>query len=567
MNRRIAAAIAGGIVVFVGTFLLELAPSQAQVAPSRPVDRDLNSYVVFGFQTVDIKGSNDADKGFVRGGNIGANGSVGTSNDATVNICANGDLKMSEGSQVVGDRVRFSQTCFFWDLFANEIVGEGGGTTHSITQPVGAFPIVTNIPPFPSFSCTPGNDVTVTTATQPFTLSPGSYGDVRFQDGTTVTLQPGLYQMCNFRTGQNVHTIAQQGTVLEVVGEFDLRNANQFATESACGTYVYVAGSGLGANANAVNFGKQGTVAGHFYSQGKIALGHSTILYGTFWGSHILSDWGLNIEYCPPLGEFPITKAITGPGAGNQGEIRFDITCIPNPPNTTPIPPFVIPPGATGVQSTVVTGITIPATCSVREVSTGDNDNVDVIVVEPSPLLGAPRGAPAVAPLQVPLCPDFGASPDLLTGAPRGLPGFDFIDVVQTTSTSSTSTTSTTTTSTTTTTAPPDPSTTTTTTTSTTTTSTTSTTTTSTTTPTTTSTTPPTLAPTTTVACVLPPVTTIGPEIDPTTTAVAPIAPTIPGTGGSGTDDGLVLALAATALGGALVVIARRRAPGGQPGN
>jgi hypothetical protein len=65
---------------------------------------------------------------------------------------------------------------------------------------------------------------------------------------------------------------------------------------------------------------------------------------------------------------------------------------------------------------------------------------------------------------------------------------------------------------------------------------------------------------------VLPPVTTIGPEIDPTTTIVAPIAPTIPGTGVSRSDDGLVIALAATALGGALVVLARRRAPGGQPG-
>jgi hypothetical protein len=552
VNRRIAAAITGGIVVFVGTFLLDLAPSQAQVAPSRPVDRDLNSYVVFGFQTVDIKGSNDADKGFVRGGNIGANGTVGTSNDATVNICANGDLKMSDGSQVVGDRVRFSQQCFFWDLFANEIVGEGGGTAHSITQPVGAFPIVTDIPPFPSFTCTPGNDVTVTTATQPFTLPPGSYGDIRFQDGTTVTLQPGLYQMCNFRTGQNVHTITQQGTVMQVVGEFDLRNGNRFGEESACGTYVHVAASGLGANANSVNFGKQGTVAGHFYSQGRIALGHSTILYGTFWGSHINSDWGLNIEYCPPLGEFPITKAIIGPGAGSQGEIRFEITCVPNPPNTTPIPPFVIPPGATGVQSTVVTGITIPATCSVREVTTGDNDNVDVIVVEPAPSSGLPRGAPAVAPLQVPLCPDFGiANPDPLTRTPRDLPGFDFIDIVETTSTSSTSTTTTSTTSTT---VPPDPP------------PTTTTATTSTTTSTTTTTTPPTLAPTTTIACVLPPVTTIGPEIDPTTT-VAPIAPTIPGTGASGSDDGLVIALAATALGGALVVIARRRRPGEQTGS
>jgi hypothetical protein len=90
--------------------------------------------VLFGFETVSFKGGNDGAglTGFIRDGNVGANGNHAEllqrgklptleGSDVTVNICANERATMSEGSQVVGNTVRFARPCTFWDLFANAV--------------------------------------------------------------------------------------------------------------------------------------------------------------------------------------------------------------------------------------------------------------------------------------------------------------------------------------------------------------------------------------------------------------------------------------------------------------
>jgi LPXTG-motif cell wall-anchored protein len=528
LRTAIVCAIAASLVSMV----VSLQPSDAQVAPTRPLDTDINDYVVFGFQTVAIKGSDIAGRGEIRGGNIGANGIdaqlrsrgiLRSSLDATVNICANKHITMSEGSQVVGDTVRFSSDCTFWDLFANNIIGEGGGTTHAIVQPVGAFPKVA-VPPFPSFGCTAGNDVTVRKGAPAFALAPGSYGAVESQDATTITLSAGVYEMCSLHLGQNVTFRAAVGTILYITGSLNIGNGTRFALDAACGLHAYVGGQGVGANDASINFGKNTQAAGHFFTLGRINLGNGNDLFGTFWGEHIISDFDIDVTYCPPIGEFPIVKHITGSGAGQQGEIRFDITCVPNPPNTTPIPPFIIPPGATGSPSTIITGVTIPAACTVTETATGDNEVVDVIQQPGVRGRAGPNGS---------LCPAFVAR---VLSAPnpeeqQTLPPVTFVNVIETTSTTTT-TAPTTTTAAPTTTNPEE----------------------------TTTTAAPTTTTTTTTTTVAPSTTTSPPDtsiecILPT----LPIDSTLPETGANGVNHPLVGALSATALGALLLLVVRRR--------
>jgi hypothetical protein len=514
------AALAAGAVVSVVPQALTLLPAEAQTAPSRPVDTDITSYVLFGFSHVEFKGGNATGRGIIRGGNVGSNGVDTGDPDPTINICANGRAVMSDGSQVVGDTVRFARECDFWDLFANRVVGEGGGTVNSGPTPV-TIPVVAQ-PPLPAMACDPSRNVTVRAGDPPTSLPPGTYGAVEFQNGTDVTLSAGLYQMCSFHTGQRAIVRVAPGTEMRVTGRFNLGDATEFGRGAACSTRIYARGDNVGANDATINFGESVVAAGHFLTHKRIDLGRATTLFGTFWGDHIGSDFNVNIDYCPPQGEFPFTKSIAGPGAGSQGEIQIQITCLPSPPNSS-IPPFVIPPGAApGDYSTVVTGVTLPAICRAVETVNGDNETVDPVV---------PLGRSAPPPPETVVCPDVGHNEvDLRTGRRRSLPPATIVDVFDTTSTSSSTTTTESTTTTT------DGSTTTTEST---------TTTTTTTLPTTTSTTTPlTLPP---EACVLPTVVTTDPggENEP-----------LARTGGAA---GLLVGVFLTAIGVVLVVAGRRR--------
>jgi hypothetical protein len=104
-------------LVTAGTMLIVLDAAAAQTAPSRPVDTRITDYVIFGFNTVFFKGSDIPGRGVIQGGDVGANG-LGSSSSPTINICANKHVTMSDFSQLVGDVVRFTSNCTFWDMFA-----------------------------------------------------------------------------------------------------------------------------------------------------------------------------------------------------------------------------------------------------------------------------------------------------------------------------------------------------------------------------------------------------------------------------------------------------------------
>ena len=97
-----------------------------------------------------VQGRQRRPRGIIRGGNVGANGV--NANNPTVNICANGRVTMSEGSQLVADTLRAENSagnpCVFWDVFANRLTGGSSlGPVNSGPTPV-SMPVVA-APAFP----------------------------------------------------------------------------------------------------------------------------------------------------------------------------------------------------------------------------------------------------------------------------------------------------------------------------------------------------------------------------------------------------------------------------------
>ena len=167
--RSIAVVIAARRALLGSVLVLVLGVAASAVfaqagGPSRPVDTDLSNYVLFGFDSVAFKGANLAGRGIIRGGNVGANGLDPGDPDPTVNICANGRVTMSEGSQLVADTLRANDSpgnpCVFWDVFANRLAGGSSiGNAHSGPNPV-TLPVVEE-PPLPAMSCNAANPITV----------------------------------------------------------------------------------------------------------------------------------------------------------------------------------------------------------------------------------------------------------------------------------------------------------------------------------------------------------------------------------------------------------------------
>ena len=438
------------VSVILGVMAVPVAaasPAPRANPPSHPVSRDLATYTLFAFNSLAFKGGQNASRGIISGGNVGANGEASP--------CANGRLTMDDGTQLTANNLRASDLCSVWDIFANStsgaftVVPRNSGPT-AFTAPVLAAPAL------PSIVCDPGNPLTISKS-QTATVEPGAYGDVVFQDGSMVTLRSGLYQFCDLNIGENVVVTTDVATQVRINKSYSQRNGTVWGQPATCAVPVVVGANGVKLGDAAVGFARNGTVYGRFFAPtGQINLGNTSDLFGAYWALDINSDFNVNVTQCPPqTGEFPIVKSIVGSGAGLQGPIEIQIVCTP--PNGS-IPPFTIPGGATGNISTVVTGITVPATCHVNEVKTGDNPNVDIDVTVLGGNAATPAAVAAARNLQVsgadvPVCPV--AKPLKQTRRSRANEnGAVVINDVQTTtsstsSTSSTSTTSTTSTSTT----------------------------------------------------------------------------------------------------------------------
>jgi hypothetical protein len=320
------------------------------------VDTDINRYVLFGFESVDFKGGQNAARGIISGGNVGANGvkPLQRGIEPNVNICVNGRTTMDVGSQLVADGLRAQhapgQPCVFWDVFANVLVGAANlGSPNSGPTPV-ELPVV-EPPPFPEFSCAGGQDFIVRGGSA--AMFPGTYDYVNFQNGSDVLMHVGTYSMCRFHMGQNVDVrfaanVRRTGPQINIQVEqtFRLGNGGTFGEDEDCyRTWVYVRADGQNINNdNTINFSTNDTIYGHFYTKfGKIALGHGNDLHGTYWGQRLISDWNVNTYPCEqPPGPTPTPTPTPSPTPTEPPEPTPSPTPCPSPtapPEPTPTAP------------------------------------------------------------------------------------------------------------------------------------------------------------------------------------------------------------------------------------
>lgn len=294
-------------------------------------NRDINSYAVFGWDSVAIKGKSGAR---INGGNVGVDAAGGQ-----VNICVNGELTMGPGTQLVGDYLSVSTLCRLHDVFygpghrpptLNAIPHHGDNTFSAPINP-------TNVPAFPTDARCDGTKPIVRTPTAgPYDLAPGTYGNLTIKDGSPITLMrltSGSYTFCDVNIGRDVWLDLEATTKVIVTGTFSISNESaighapgnmsyngvtpdtapaQFFVRgdraevahlpniSPCRIWSQSITAGDCDSGYHVNFSKHTFIRASFFARnGRLNLGHDTDLFGKYWAKAIISDLGTRIEVPP----------------------------------------------------------------------------------------------------------------------------------------------------------------------------------------------------------------------------------------------------------------------------
>jgi hypothetical protein len=329
-------------VVAVGAIVLVLGASHmltafASGAPSRPLDRDIASYVLFAVQTIKLKGGGTATESIIDG-NIAAGtrhyipGSVDeyawgndflnsakqpvASGAPHIILCqgsgSNGHLTLLNNSYAVapslqinyvnqgnqfGEPPTLSPTdpCQVPNVYANTLYSTPNipfSVWHQNPNP----PDIT-MPALPAVTC---NSAASANGLTGATLAPGTYGTYDFA-GTT-TLAAGSYTFCALTVEQNAKLIAQPGTVINVTGNVNLKGGASGAV-GACNSTFNVGGG--------VAFGRNGRYSGTFIAPNTdVSLGDSTIITGHVWALTMHSDEGVSVGKCPPGGGTTTTTTL-----------------------------------------------------------------------------------------------------------------------------------------------------------------------------------------------------------------------------------------------------------------
>lgn len=119
-----------------------------------------------------------------------------------------------------------------------------------------------------------------------------------------------------------------------------------------------------------------------------------------------IAEADVSDTYGLAAGQLEVTKTITGPLAGQQGQVVIHTVCD----GTALVPDLVIPSGATGDQSEIYSGIPTPASCVVTETATGATSTVSAVVIgSPQTVTIAPGGEGAAH-----ITDTYGAAPGSL---------------------------------------------------------------------------------------------------------------------------------------------------------
>jgi hypothetical protein len=147
------------------------------------------------------------------------------------------------------------------------------------------------------FSCDPARPLTVNAGAHA-TLHPGTYGYVLLKKNSTVTLDPGLYTVCDWSAGRGTDVITSDGVEIHSVERYRVDNESTFGP--VCTVPVVVQAKGYAKRTDiAVNFSKGNEISGAFHSLGPIAMGNNNHLTGTFDAPILRSVSNVHIHPCP----------------------------------------------------------------------------------------------------------------------------------------------------------------------------------------------------------------------------------------------------------------------------
>src|SRR4051794_14657286 len=121
-GRARVAVVASVVAVVACAGLVQMWPAFAAGSPTRPVDTDINKYVLFALNSLDFKGGS-VDVAHIKHGDIGVNSAAGA-----LSSCGGGGagqkVTMDEdGSQGVAANVDMQSNCSIWDLYTNHLTG------------------------------------------------------------------------------------------------------------------------------------------------------------------------------------------------------------------------------------------------------------------------------------------------------------------------------------------------------------------------------------------------------------------------------------------------------------
>jgi hypothetical protein len=227
----------------------------------------------------------------------------GHNQDATVRLDP-GVTLLQPGSRVVGTTVRLSNRASVYDVVDNVLIDRHATILGSVTSPMPQVPFLA-LPAFPTVQA--GHNDQRVRHGRTATLAPGRYGDIRVEQGATLVLTGGLYEVASLDLDNGAAVIARGATEIRIERELDAGAGSRLMPDQtvaglgAADLVVYVAGDddscrhtpipdldGDNAGRTSVHIGPHSLVRANVYAaRGTVWLKSGTQATGSFIGVRV----------------------------------------------------------------------------------------------------------------------------------------------------------------------------------------------------------------------------------------------------------------------------------------
>jgi hypothetical protein len=248
-----------------------------------PVDiTQIGNYAIFGLHNVVISQ------------NVTFNtGSAGAQNaQPNMALPANAEMIIKQNSKfvdpasaVVGDTVIINSGTSVQNVFYNEL--QNNGTITGTKNTPLLLPVVKSLPPFPR--STPGTSVIDVPMNGVLTLQPGQYGSITVEQGGTLNLAGGIYNVTSITAKQNSNLFFASASQVVVQNQITWNKGTFVGPSSTSGLHardiiIFVGGnSTINQNTTSTDLGKNAIVKANMYAPtGSINMDQGTQATGSF---------------------------------------------------------------------------------------------------------------------------------------------------------------------------------------------------------------------------------------------------------------------------------------------